>query len=174
MFDYYSYPNLEKKEIKSTQGRLYLFLWKGEETLIFNKNLIAEKPIMLKTAFKDISKYRYNIIQKVRNESDFIFYLPVNIVNAVSTQKTQKIITSFKRNSNSIKFNLKLFYPKDLEIESADLFCPTIIFYVFEIIGTENIIYEALKSALYNPSKDKLSDKDRFKLSKHGMLIKIH
>lgn len=174
MFDFYSYPTLEKKEIKSTQGRLYLFLWKGDENFIFNKNLIAEKPIMLKTVFKDISKYQYKIIQKVRNESDFIFYFPVNVVNAVSTQKIKKIIRSFKRNSSTIKFNLKFFYPKELKVESADLFCPTIIFYVFEIIGTENIIKEALKSALYNPSKDKLSDKDRFKLSKHGKLIKIH
>lgn len=171
IFDFYSYPSLEKKEIKSTQGRLYSFLWKGDDHYILTKNSTVEKPIMLKSVFKNNSDYQINISKKVKARSDFIFYFPIDVATESYNEKTQKIIRSFKHNSNSITYILKSYTPQELNLNLAIAFCPTIQFIVFEINGSSTVINEALKSALYTPSKNKKSDKEYFRLKSHGILL---
>ncbi len=171
VFDFYYYPSLEKKEIKSTQGRLYSFLWKGDDRYILTKSSPVEKPIMLKKVFKNNSDYQFEITKKVNPKSDFIFYFPIDVANEQYNEKTQKIIRSFKHNSNSITYNLKSYTLQELNLNLAINFCPTIQFMVFEIDGSSTVINEALKSALYTPSKNKKSDKEYFRLKSHGILL---
>lgn len=171
VFDFYSYPSLEKKEIKSTQGRLYSFLWKGDDNFILAKNSPVEKPIMLKSVFKNNSDYQFNIAKKVSDRSEFIFYFPIDVATESYNEKTQKIIRSFKRNSNSLTYNFKSYSPKELDLISSESFCPTIQFMVFEINGSSDVINDALKFALYNPSKNKKSDREYFRLKSHGLLL---
>lgn len=171
IFDFYYYPSLEKTEIKTTQGRLYSFLWKGDDKYIFSKNSPVEKPIMLKSVFKKNVEYKLEISKKFNSNFDFIFYYPFDVAIESSNEKSQKIISSFKRNSDSITFNMKSYSPQDLNLKSHFSFCPTIEFIVFEIYGSSIIINEALKNALYKPSKNKKSDKEYFRLKSHGMLL---
>jgi len=171
VFDFYSYPSLSKKEIKSTQGRLYSFLWKGDEQYILTNTSHVEKPIMLKKVFKNNSDYQSEITKKVNSKSDFIFYFPIDVATESYNEKTQKIIRSFKHNCNSITYNLKSYTPQELNLNLSIAFCPTIQFIVFEINGSSIVINEALKSALYTPSKNKKSDKEYFRLKSHGILL---
>lgn len=53
----------------------------------------------------------------------------------------------------------------------ATSFYPTIQFMIFEINGAQTVINDVLKSALYNPSKNKKSDIEIFRLNSHGVLV---
>jgi len=172
VFDFYYYPSLEKKEIKSIQGRLYSFLWKGDVRYLLTKNSPLEKPIMLKKVFKNNPEYQFDISKKVNTKSDFIFYFPIDVTTESYKEKTQKIIRSFNHNKNSITYKLKSYTPQALNLNLAMSFCPTIEFMVFEINGSSTVINDTLKNALYIPSKNKKSDKEYFRLKSHGVLVK--
>ncbi len=172
VFDLFYYPNMNKKEIKTTQGRLYSFLWKGNDEFIFFKNSFVEKPIMLKSVFKNNDKYQLEILKKSNPNYDFIFYFPVDVSNESYDEKYRKIISSFKRNSDSIKFDIKHYAPEQLNLKYSLSFCPTIEFIVFELSGSQIKINEALKNALYKPSRNKKTDKEYFRLKSHGILVR--
>lgn len=171
VFDYYDYPSMKKREIKTTQGRLYSFLWKGDEKYIFSSITPVEKPTMLKAVFKKNIDYKLEISNQSNPDCNFIFYFPVDTANQSGNEKSQKIIRAFKRNIDLITYNMKSYSPQILKLKSSITFCPTIEFIVFEIYSSSEIINDALKSALYTPSKNKKSDKEYFRLKSHGVLL---
>jgi hypothetical protein len=171
VFDFYDYPFLSKIEIKTTQGSLYSFLWKGDDKYIFSNNTPVEKPIMLKAVSKKNVDYKMEISNRSDPNCNYVFYFPVDTSNQSYNEKSQKIISSFKRNADLISFHMESYSPQNLKIKSSLTFCPTIEFIVFEIYGSSEAINEALKNALYIPSKNKKSDKEYFRLKAHGVLL---
>ena len=171
-FDFFSFPSMVKNEITTTQGALYSFLWKGEKDFIFNKIISFGKPILQKAIFKNLTDYVPELENISSSDCDYLFIYPVNIANQFYNEKSLKIINSFKNKSEVISYSIKFYSPSEIEHNLSSNICPTIRFNVFEIIGNIETINEALKNALYVPSKNKKSDKEYFRLKSHGALIK--
>lgn len=169
--DFFSYPLMEKIELTTTQGRLYSFLWKGDEEYILTKNKFIEKSLLLKSVSKNIMKYTPELLKSTNSDYDYLFIFSVNIANQFYNEKLQKIKSSFNNKSEFISYRVQTYSPSDIGNNSLLNICPTIRFNVFEINGTFDIINESLKNALYVPSKNKKSDKEYFRLKAHGVLL---
>lgn len=165
-FDLVNYKKKEiKKCIRTTQGRLYSLLWRGNLSLLDPKQASSKKPIQL----RDVNKHLKDTIPFASSftDSSSVFVMARDLSNVISTFKHRNVKYALHQ-----KFDVAThsFNVTEARLNNSYRISPTIDM-VFYIIQTANYkeIYDVLKSVLYIPSKD--AKTSRFRLNAHGLLI---
>ena len=163
-------PGMSKKEIETTQGNLYSMLWKGDISFIYSGKSSCDIPMLLKDVFKLSKIILPCLTDYIKNHCDSIFYFPIDETSSLSKAKIAKI----KRvlNVETIEYKMTIITPTSLNLLNTYNICPTVKIILYEIIGKDVDVKEALKKALYVPDKNKKTEEDMFRLKAHGTFIK--
>jgi hypothetical protein len=170
IFDLFYYPTLEKKEIKTTQGNLYIALWKGDLSFVLDSDVFTESPLLLKDISQLPEIIQLFLPQIVSNGYEYLFFFPIDETSSISKEKASKIEKAFK--SDKILFKCNLVSPTQLKLPNVASICPTVKIAIYEINGNYKQINTSLKKALYVPSKTKKTEKEVFRLKTHGTFLK--
>lgn len=155
------------KQITSTQGGLYMTLFSGNLDYIFGVVPVPQSPLPVRELAK--KKYGPSISESFPKEDFFhhTFTIWTDITNPVYSEKSLKVDAVLHSQYNATWTD---HFPRELGIKDGDRFAPTVFLRHYKLKGEHDHIYQSLKSLLYNPSKDRKSQKDKFKLSRHGIL----
>lgn len=160
------------KEVTTTQGRLYSFLWKGNMELIKEESTTLLVPTLAMQILRDLPKaigYLSNNILK--GESNIcLFLMPYDRTRQLLKSKYKKIENSL----NGFKSRILFISPDEAGLRSESGFAPTVAIACFCVYGTQKSdVEQAIKKALYIPSRDKKTDKEQFRIAAHGYLSLI-
>ena len=152
------------KLIKTTQGKLFSLLWKGNLEILNDSTPDPPPPFFL----KDVKKKLKETVQMCEQIADgkSYFIMAHDPTNKVSLQKHFDILSVLK-----INFGCELFqlYPKKAGFISWEKISPVICINLYVIgKGEYNNILASLKKVLYKPLKS--AKKDSFRLLTHGIL----
>ena len=169
VFDLIEFPSEKTTSITTTQGRLYSCLRFGELRFDENESDDPNRPRLAQDLMKELKGVVTKIdgLQKVKH----YFIMPFDITNTLLREKYTKIEKSLRR---ELRFEPVRISLSDIDPELAGNYTATSEFLCFKIKnGSRAEVEKALKEALYTPAKNKITDVDRFTLSKHGMLGSI-
>jgi hypothetical protein len=181
-------PTGQRREIKTTQGRLLMTLWRGEMTWIEGEGVAPALPLGardlagrlddLATRFKALSADRPGF----RCESDTpVFLFVVDLASDASRVKAEAIREALAFVEGGTTLDLT---PVRLDLEDANAFHPALVVRGLALPGVsaENVT-EALRGALYGGGRagsssggeDSSGTQDgggteRFSLARHGLL----
>lgn len=167
------YPSKKNRLITTTQGRLYMTLWKGD---IRQLDIDTPEPRVPKLA-TDIVKELPSTVDFFKHYSKNLnhpvfFLMPFDETQNILLLKSQKVESSLIK---EFKLNMKLVTPDKIGIQNSGDYVPTLKIACF-IVDTPavNKVYSSLKSALYVTSKERKTSIDRFRLEAHGCLHPSH
>jgi hypothetical protein len=158
------YPKTKKKEsIKTTQGRLFTFLWKDTPE-VFNS---SEKllPLMFKLANKNINK---NFIKNQIPENNIGFAFIYNPINDILRSKLYSIKEKALLNFKIEEFTFSVEEAcVELNIKGTGEVYPllSVKLLIFDSSNIEEI-NELIRSVVYKGTEG------RFSINSHGLLIK--
>lgn len=166
-----NYKTKEIKEIITIQGKLYSFLWKGNFSFLENDEKVSIPTQALKSIhfFKESESY-FKPIAASKLQKPNIFIMPYDRSNSLLKNKFDKVNSCL---SNDFVEKHIIFERANKVIDKTkNEFVPTLQLVCFAVSSELPIKVEAsLKKALYTPSKNKKTKKDRFLLKKHGLFI---
>lgn len=171
VFDLHNYKNGTQEKIKSTQGRLYTLLWKGDLNAILNLEIAPPKPIIVKDVMKKLNTIKTYIKSSIPTDGQCIFFFPFDLTNPILRNKPDKIRAKLDQQNESVSYTIFFKTATELDLPSAELYSPTLRIAIFSMSGELELINEILKKALYTPSKNKKTQKEMFRLKAHGELI---
>jgi len=156
------------RERITTQGRLYTLLWKGDLEVLENTDsppvplTLMDLPALSEAAVSCI-RARIGIGMKHPN----IWLMPLDRTNEVASAKYEATKAVLTRGFNIVE---KTFTLEDL---GMNLFVvPTMRYAGFAVDQSETVkVANALKEALYFPSRNRKSVEDKFRLEAHGYLL---
>jgi hypothetical protein len=153
-------------QIATTQGRLYVALWKGNVDFLFSDK--TSHPVMPKMAQQVLKDFqRMSGFAQTYAKGRATFAMVRDLSNSVLREKFQKIHTILKSHMNEEPV---LLTPSEAKFMDADEIAPTIEIALFPTTGIDlSKLEELVKQAVYVPGKD--AKKDMFRLSAHGILI---
>ncbi len=157
------------KEVTTTQGRLYSLLWKGDLRYIDNTFESPPVPTLAMQILPDLSRTTDHMRKSlIKGEAHAcVFLMPYDRTRQLLTTKFCKIEDSFK----GFKTRICFLAPAEAGLLSETGFAPTVSIACFCVYEThDNAVEQALKKALYTPSKDKKTDKEQFRITAHGYL----
>jgi hypothetical protein len=155
----------DKLPIRSTQGRLYTALWRGNMDFLRADAPHPEIPITVASfgrKLRDISEH-------IPNTSDhgLTFVMARDKSNAVSRDKFLKIRDAFR---GGLASEPVIQSPADLKVPEAEKFSPTVEIVLFRTSNLTRVEIEALvKMAVYKQAKG--ASRDMFRLSAHGAIV---
>jgi len=156
----------EKKQISTTQGRLYTLLWHGRLNILDPK--IPIPTILLLPEVKKQLKQIVSNLDYLPIPSFFMVYDSTSPILRKKRLNIDEILN--KRFSNYLKSEKIRLEGKELTETKKIL--PTLSLVKFSVAGVDvENIYDALKEVLYKPSKSKKTDSDSFRIKAHGLLI---
>jgi len=172
-FELNDYQSNLTKIIKTTQGRLYTLLWKGDFSVLDETHADPPTPSLSKAVIKQLShtvpSFK-NQISRLMNAPN-LFIMPFDLSNDLLKSKEIKI-----ENALSEQFAIKKIYltPEEAGLKAQNGFAPTLLLLCIAIDSpSPSNMKEILKSALYSPSKDKKSITERFRLEAHGYFVSL-
>jgi len=152
--------------IKTTQGRLYTALWKGDLTIL-EKNNSAEPLIPINA--RQVTKQLKEVESKALKFSDGlpVFTMVYDHSNQVSKEKYLKIYTKL---SKYVSKKLLLLEPKEAGLNDWENIAPTIkiAFFPVKDINCEQL-ESIIKKAVYIPLEN--TKVDMFKITSHGEIF---
>jgi len=149
----------KNKQLQTTQGKLYLTLWKGGTAHLYASNH-PKIPHTFSQLHKNLEKI------KILRTHKATFTMAFDLTNRALSTKKSKIENEFKG-----KASLKIYSHKDISLELKKDFLPTVQLLCFSFdIETEKI-ERALKDLFYTPSIDKKTNREQFRLRSHGLLL---
>lgn len=164
------YKENRHEEITTTQGRLYWFLKTGDFALFSENSRPLDLPILVSEAnrlLEQIDQSAFHELHEGMNKPH-IFIMAADSTSAVSRSKLLAIRGCW--DGRNVKE--KEFTPYELGLCNADRFAPTVTYVVFATnSATTEELQDCLKRVLYKPAKDRQTEKDRFLLRKHGLLV---
>lgn len=157
---------LSPVQITTTQGRLYVTLWKGDVDTIFPaKTSHPPMPILAQQVAKTLEKVK-DVARTFTNGSP-TFAMVRDPSNAVLREKYKKLQAALLPHMQKKPVILT---PSEATLAEADQIAPTVDVALFSTIGLDVSQLEALvKKTVYVPGKD--AKTDMFRLSAHGILI---
>lgn len=174
VFTLTDFATKESRDVKTTQGKLFTLLWKGDWNVL---NAEADPPVPL-TCF-NLSRRCESIVSEVRKyfvtahkmEKPNLWVMAYDPTHSVSCCKYE---TVKNRLSREFDVHEQMFTPDELGLGSV-LIAPTVKFACFAIdLGASGRIADALKEVLYTPVKNKKTGQERFRLSAHGAFAPYH
>lgn len=167
------FNNSPAKLIKTTQGKLFTLLWKGNLEILNDDMPNPSPPLLLKDVKKQIKgKVEKNLFENkviecsriAKNKYYFIFVC--DPTNSNSLEHHLNVLSALKEEYGCQFFRLT---PKESGFKEWEKISPVIDTHLYAIEkGAYADIDETLKRELYRPLKG--SKTDRFRLSAHGIL----
>ena len=163
--------NRQEPRLTTTQGRLFRLLQTGDISVLGSESPIPKVP-------KSLSDLRLNksvsstIEEALRGLSDgeLAFVMPFDRRNSVSIEKFSTI-SGKMRQFDAATYDLSL---SQAGINNPDSYFPTILIKCFVVNKhTPQDVHDALKKILYKPNQNNESNKDRFRLERHGRLLNL-
>jgi len=153
-------------QITTTQGRLYIALWKGSlNTLYPDQTSKPSMPILAQQVSKNLEQL--TAVASTFAESHPTFAMVRDLSNSVLRDKFQKILTAIRPHMMTDPITLT---PTAAKFQDAETIAPTVEVALFPTVGIDLEHLENLvKKAVYLPGKD--AKKDMFRLSAHGVLV---
>lgn len=167
--------------IKTTQGRLYSFLWKGNINVLDITTQEPEIPQTPKEAKKELELCSQNLRKVFMEDMDKpnLFLIAYDSVNETALSKVREIETELRRNFQATP---KLYTTEEIGLDDGDYYLPTTVVECFAIdSGAPEKIRDVLKETLWpvdrKPScdfntflmRDKSQMSTSFKLLNHGL-----
>ena len=153
-------------QIVTTQGRLYVALWKGSvDTLYVDKSPHPNMPISANQISKNLKEVS-TVATGIANGRP-TFVMVRDFSNAVSREKYEKVLTVLRSHMDQ---NPVILTPSQAQMIASDEIAPTVEIAVFPTKGLDSSRLETLvKHAVYVPGRD--AKKDMFRLGAHGMIV---
>ncbi len=158
--------DLSTRTIETTQGRLYTFLWRGDEAVLDLG--VSEPPLPLLAG--DMRNLLEGAAPRVAAQVDVegpgqLFVTPYDHASSRLREKDRGIRTAMAAHPGC----------KAHEVPVAEKGAlPTLCWMAYLIPGLdEDGVTELLKPALYNPQGNRTGKADRFDLKRHGRLIAL-
>lgn len=153
-------------QITTTQGRLYVTLWKGNIDTIFpDKTSHPPMPILAQQVAKTLEKVIG--VASTFTGGCATFAMVRDFSNVVLREKYKKLHTALLPH---LQKDPIILTPSEAKLADADQIAPTVEVALFPTIGLDFSQLEALvKKAVYVPGKD--AKTDMFRLNAHGILI---
>ncbi|NTW64972.1 MAG: hypothetical protein HGB21_01475 [Nitrospirae bacterium] len=166
-----THPNLSYETIKTTQGHLYMMLWKGNIAYLEQSAWKISMPRLAGDARKEIPTTEQVLIGKYASNKRQaqLFVMPIDETRDVLWTKYQRVKETIDKHYDCRQL---ILMPEEINLPHAAEYVPTLRFavFVFENVGI-NTFFNHLKEVLYTPSKNRKTDVDRFKLEMHGYLF---
>ena len=150
--------------MRTTKGRLFSLLWKGNLEILNEDNPSPPPPLLLKDVKTNLTE-TVNECERIAGNKPY-FIMAYDPTNKVSLQKHMGIFSALK---NDFGCELSQLTPKDSGFKSWENISPVIYtnLYVIDHGGYDDIM-KTLKKVLYKPSKG--AKQERFRLLTHGIL----
>ena len=168
-----NYKSKNIKHITSTQGRFYMFLWKGKFEILDITSKKPDPPLLVGETRKIIVESKIHFSEYFENDINTyrLFIFAYDPTNEVSFNKLPKIEKSFDKDFEYVKTEQS---PYDFNLPTEKIYAPTVSIICFKFIKKnihEGDVIGALKRALYKHSNDKQKVESRFSVKSHGLLI---
>lgn len=169
--DLYKYEDSKfksKKNIKTTQGALYTFLWKGDFRVLesYSDLPCPSKGKILKRFLEESIE---ELKQKLTASYNFseAFVMPYDKSNSLLKNKLFTILEKL----NKYQDGLTVLYGETDNLTEIE-FSPTLrLICLLMDSSDESLLYHAVKKAVYKPAKNKKSQTDKFRIQNHGILL---
>ena len=162
------YKRLEKVgvgQIRTTQGRLYTTLWKGNLSFMEHNSEAPQLPISVQRVTDKLDE----TAERARNLSNCypIFVMARDLSNAVSREKYSKVLWKLK---NHLAGEPKIMNPQSAGLSDWAIIAPTIDIAFFASNGiSADELHNLIKEAVYVPAKD--AKKEMFRIKAHGIIF---
>jgi hypothetical protein len=146
------------QDVTTCQGNLYCTAWKGDISYVQRSD-----PAPIPFLFSDVNTRLENFILSATSTLQFIY--AVDQTSSDHHLKTEKLIKSFNGNSSITRFT-----PTEIGDFDGSEMLPTVQLILFSLDMDEAKAAQLIKDALYVPVKNKITDRERFRLRDHGLL----
>jgi hypothetical protein len=169
--DFLEFTNNEfekKTHIKTTQGTLYTFLWKGDFE-VFNLKEHPEKPLSGKVLKSHLEQSSQQFIHEIRATSEFTeaFIIPYDKSSTLLTSKFNSILKNAETSIGSVT----VLFDRPANFNGKE-FSPTLqIACILVNSNDKSILSKTVKKSVYKPAKSRKTKKDQFRIKTHGILI---
>jgi hypothetical protein len=158
------------RELTSTQGRLYTLLWKGDASVLAPDSPAPPLPGLARGVLKQLAATvpHFRAHLKGKAARAVVFLMPLDRTNDLLMLKHAAVAEALREPFAATRL---LASPAEAGLASDTGFVPTlsIACYAVTSAGLE-AVEGALKQALYNPTRDKKTDREVFRISAHGHL----
>ena len=163
VFTLTNYPSRETREITTTQGRLYMLLWKNNwDTLKPDRE--CPTPITSLEASRQAESVVGDVKKVMAGKMAHpnVWVMGYDPTNSISQAKYKAVSTRFR---NEFSATGRLFSLKEVGLEDA-LIVPTFGFVGLAIDEADSTrITATLKELLYRPAAERKTTEDKFRLS---------
>lgn len=180
------YENLTKVgqgQIHTTQGRLFTMLWKGDLNVL-DKNTVEPEP---PTSAKKVTNSKNLILFEKKaleiSSGSPVFVMVHDLASSISREKHINVYSQLKHHlvssprsyspkSTELGDWISIPYEKKFINVKRSSISPTVEIVFFPVDGiTKDELEEEIKQVLYVPSKTKITEADRFRMSAHGIVF---
>ena len=176
-FEISDYESSSRQEIRSTQGRLFTCLWRGDSGLLRGEGGSADPlPLATPKGARELQKHLEACLPELRRasgkpaDSGSLFVSVLDTSSESSLAKARAIESAIATRYAALKTDLS---PGDAGVPDASDYHPALRVRGVWVEDTRpEPLAELLKSALYGPSRvsGEGGGPDRFKLERHGLL----
>lgn len=160
------------EELRTTQGRLYSLLWRGELSIVSPTLPDPTMPLKTITFLNEIERELAHFRACVSRKFPCAFFLtPFDETNSIFVGKANAI-----RDALSQEFIFELHKERPYVVYGSELteFAPTLYLACYVINSTDTAALDAaFKKALHTPAKNKVTDRENWNLRNHGRLVVV-
>jgi hypothetical protein len=169
VFNLIHHKSNKSEEIRTTQGHLYLLLWKGDVRVVKSNQRIP-LPLSAMQVFQRIQEdgviERFVAPDAVDLFRRTVLVIPYDPVNSLLASKREKIRGALKK----LEARECIILPP----ECSDPVLPTARLACYFVEGSRrNELEDLVKKTVYVSSQDKKTDRDNFRISAHGHLFEV-
>ena len=156
--------DMSRREIATTQGRLYSFLWRGDEGVLDLESAEPPVPLTARDLRGDIDVAAPRIAATINASADGrLFVVLFDQASSLSRKKDRDIRVALDAHPGCSVHEMELVTENAL---------PTLRWLAYRIPDLDDDgVTELLKPALYRPQGDREGKADRFDLKRHGRLV---
>jgi len=172
VFAFTEHKKNEMRETKTTQGRLYTLLWKGDLSSLDEDVPAPPVPALAMQILRDLPKAMDHLRTAMFKGAGkrTVFLMPYDRTRQLLRGKLREVQTSLV----DFKTRFDFIQPEEAGLTADAGFAPTVSIACFCIEGaTESLVEKAVKKALYKPAKEKKTSAERFRITAHGHLLGI-
>jgi len=162
--------DLAAREIRTTQGRLYSFLWRDDEAVLDLGTPEPPLPLMAGDLRVRLETASGKVADEVRNDGPAsLFVFPFDHASSRLRDKDLAIGEALA----GVKGVEELEFPVEQDNGPDPL--PTLRWKAYLLPKLdEKAVNDLLKPALYNPQGDREGKTDRFSLARHGQVVTLN
>jgi hypothetical protein len=163
----------ETRKIKTTQGRLYSLLWKGDIAYLDETNAAPKAPSTAMDLFEELpiamEQLRSTVSKGV--PGGVLFLMPFDPTLPLLRNKRRWLL---EPHDGTGPPHHGLATPDEAGLKSPSAHTPTskVAWFVYRGRSVDEVS-GILKRAFYKPAQDRKTDRDQFRVSAHGQLVTL-